>query len=532
MDPLHILQITLYSKIFNELATKIDMNINNLFIIGLLYLVFKLMNTEKIQEYISGLLLISKESSLTIPQHKQISYTYMYGLKETTKTVHSIKFDSLTHFLINFNSRQVSNVTEIIYNPSHPLERDNTKQQDEFIYLPTQNQKFLICKKNNIYIEIIITEPEKESKDNNSSRNNNNNNNSSSNNTNKSLNKNYAYKLSTPELNKLRILEQFIDSCIIEYEKEININKTPIFEYTKTEQDEDGRGKSVYKQFNFKSNKHLDKNIFFEDKSNFIKYIDQFSKYISDEDKQKYEAVYEDNGITYKAGILLYGEPGCGKSCTIRGILNRTGRIGVLIRWSLLKTCTDFREAFSTKINGTVYGLEDLCFIVEDFDANSDNVLKSRNIATTTAATTPSMQQHKASDPDFKVQMEEYIKTIKPVDELSLDFILNFQDGINERHKSMTCFTTNHIEKIDKAFLRAGRIDYTLNFVNASVKIIREMVEHKYRDTNIDFTQYNHYFENMKSGIISPAKVQQLYLKYDVDEIEQCLIALVDATNL
>jgi len=50
--------------------------------------------------------------------------------------------------------------------------------------------------------------------------------------------------------------------------------------------------------------------------------------------------------------------------------------------------------------------------------------------------------------------------------------------------------------------------------------------------TKIDFTQYNHYFENMKSGIISPAKVQQIYLKYDTSEIEQCLIALVDATNL
>jgi hypothetical protein len=68
--------------------------------------------------------------------------------------------------------------------------------------------------------------------------------------------------------------------------------------------------------------------------------------------------------------------------------------------------------------------------------------------------------------------------------------------------------------------------------MNASVKIIREMVEHKYRDTNTDFAQYNHYFENMKSGAISPAEVQQIYLKYDAIEIEQCLIALVNATNL
>ena len=277
MDPLHILHITIYSKIFNEIATKMDMNIYNIFIISTAYFIFKLMNAEKIQEYIFGLL-ISKDSSLTITQHKQISYTYNYGRKETTKTIHSIKFDALTHFLINFKSRQVSNVTEIICNASLPIERENTKpDHDDFIYLPAQNQKFLISEKNNIYIEIIINIPEKESNDNN---NNSRNNNSSSNNTNKSLNKNYAYKLSTPELNKLQILIHFIDNCINEYEKEININKTPIFEYIKTEQDEDGRCKSVYKQFNFKSNKHLDKNIFFEDKSNFIKYVDQFSKYI------------------------------------------------------------------------------------------------------------------------------------------------------------------------------------------------------------------------------------------------------------
>jgi len=110
--------------------------------------------------------------------------------------------------------------------------------------------------------------------------------------------------------------------------------------------------------------------------------VDKFKNIASSIQDSKHEREYEDAGVTFKAGILLHGEPGCGKSCTIRGILNRTRRHGILVRWSLIKTCSEFVAIFRSAINDKKYNLKELCFIFEDFDANKDEVLKRRTDTT------------------------------------------------------------------------------------------------------------------------------------------------------
>ena len=543
MDPLNILQVTLYSKIFNKMATKLNMTTKNIVLVGLIYIGFKICDTDYIQKYINKIINQSNESSITISQHKQTFYSYSYGLKETVKNIHSIRFDAITHFLIKNNIKQVSNITEIINSITSNDNDIDSQVTNEFIYLPIQYQKILICEKNIIYLEIIVDDINK----NNNSKNNNNEP------SDKKFNKHYTYKISTYGTGRAQILKDFIDAKIEDYEKDNDKNKTPIFEYVKMYKDEE-ICKPVYKEYNFNSNKHLDKNIFFDGRNEFIKYIDQFSKYITLEEKQKSESVYEDNGITFKAGILLYGETGCGKTSTVRGILNRTGRVGVIIRWSLLKTCTEFCAAFSNKINKKTYNLKDLCFIIEDFDANQDDVIKSRKDETIKSITDDftdffiennnyndgindtNTDQNKMEINKLKKQIEmmkiNSTALMQNTDKLTLDFVLNFFDGIIENHESMVIFTTNHIEKIDSAFLRPGRIDYKINFKKATVQNIREMVESKYKQANIDFNNYLHYFENMKDHVISYADVQQIYLKHDNNNVEQCLVELVDATNV
>lgn len=537
MDTLNILQVTLYSKIFNEIATKLNMTTKNILLVGLIYIGFKICDTDYIQKHINKIINQSNESSITISQHKQTFYSYSYGLKETIKNIHSIRFDAITHFLIKNNIKQVSNITEIINSITSNDNDSDSQVTNEFIYLPIQYQKILICEKKNIYLEIIVDDI----KINDNSKNNNEP-------SDKKFNKHYTYKISTYGTGRAQILKDFIDAKIEEYEKDNDKNKTPIFEYVKMYKDED-ICKTVYKEYNFNSNKYLDKNIFFDGRKDFIKYIDQFSKHITPEEKQKYETVYQDNGITFKAGILLYGETGCGKTSTVRGILNRTGRVGVIIRWSLLKTCSEFCAAFSNKINKKTYDLKDLCFIIEDFDANPDDVIKSRKdeLLKTSSYDFTNIMIDDINDNNnsnnveteivkLKKQIEmiktNQIMTAQSSDKLTLDFVLNFFDGIIEHHGSMFIFTTNHIEKVDSAFLRPGRIDYKIKFEKATVKNIREMVETKYKHANVDFNNYSYYFENMKDHVISYADIQQLYLKYDNDNIEQCLVELVNATNI
>jgi chaperone BCS1 len=262
-------------------------------------------------------------------------------------------------------------------------------------------------------------------------------------------------------------------------------------------------------------------------------------------EKNPSEEQYEDAGITFKAGIMMIGPPGCGKSSTIRGILNRTKRHGILVRWSALNSCTEFSSLLRcTKINGVNYDPSELCFIFEDFDANEDDVLKCRS-EKKAAKEIPhqisfvSNDNESASEDDnlkqelskTKKALENIMMIQKKEDALTLECVLNTIDGIMELHNIMLIFTTNHLEKIDPAFTRPGRIDYILKLERACVSTIREMIAYKYRRENIDMTQYDRYFEKMNGHIISPADVQITCLKYGAGEIEQCLEELLGRTN-
>jgi ATP-dependent 26S proteasome regulatory subunit len=92
-------------------------------------------------------------------------------------------------------------------------------------------------------------------------------------------------------------------------------------------------------------------------------------------------------------------------------------------------------------------------------------------------------------------------------------------------------FTTNmDIRKLDKAFIRPGRIDYILELKRATVNMIREMVGYRYRN-DVDIKKYESYFKKMKDSVITPAEVQNIYFKYEHIRIRECLQELVKLTN-
>ena len=182
----------------------------------------------------------------------------------------------------------------------------------------------------------------------------------------------------------------------------------------------------------------------------------------------------------------MHGPPGCGKSCSIRGILNRTGRHGILIPWSKMKSCGELCSLIRNPIiNNKELSLKEVCFIIEDFDANQNSVLKTRSETKKTEKASPSpsicetdlIETNSPEDLNKTELIVELNKTRKLLelamtsnksddDELTLECVLNLLDGIVELHDAMFIFTTNHLENIDPAFLRPGRIDYILEFKN------------------------------------------------------------------
>jgi chaperone BCS1 len=397
--------------------------------------------------------------------------------------------------------------------------------------LPSQTCKYKICKNNNIYLEIVVNDYKiDDDKDNKKSSN---------------TEKIYTYKITISGANKYYILEEFINKCIEKYEREIDdSSKQFIFEFVTTQTDDNDRKSLKFLKYPFNSNKFLDKNIFFEKKHDFIEYIDRFKK--DPGVKNKYEQDYEDAGVTFKAGILMYGPPGCGKSCTIRGILNRTGRHGILISWSKIKTSRELCSLFRRlTINDKEYDLKDVCFIVEDFDANNDQVLKvranDRLVYNNNIKQLDVVDSKQFDNMDKDQLVNELTKTknileltktaLSSNDELTLDCVLNLLDGIVELHNAMFIFTTNHLENIDPAFLRPGRIDYIIELKKATVRTIREMVEYRFRSYGINMNNYDLFFDKMRDYAISPAEIQNICFKHSAEKIEECLSELIEKCN-
>lgn len=533
LDPTHLIEAAIYSKLINELSEVLKKNIIDIRYIFVSIFLFYLITRINVLDNIKHLIhRNNKISSLTIPAHKKKYTLAGFCQKEVVKVVYSEKFKAITHFLVKNKNKDISSFNEII---KIAADYYYDEEKIEFIMLPEYNQKILICEKEKIFLEIIIQYEEKEDEDKKGEK------------TKKIVDKNYIYKISIPEKNKYFILEDFIKNCVNEYEFDTLFakNKQMIFEYLRSHKDEDDRNKLFFREFPFKSNKYLDKNIYFEGKEKFIEYIRRFK---IDNADLSYEKDYENAGVTCKATMLLTGRPGTGKSCTIRGILNETGRHGVLVSWSKIKTCSDFCSIFRlTEINGKKYELNKLCYIFEDFDANNNGVLKERNqdmgVVSNQSAYTIVNNVLAIDDCDDinkreKTKLDEINKLIKVTnkieDELTLECVLNVLDGIIELHGAMVIFTTNHLEQIDPAFFRSGRIDYRHEFKLATVSIIKEMLG---KIRNIDTTDptYMKYFDKMTDYTLSPADIQTICFKYtqnDADIILNEIVELCESKNL
>jgi chaperone BCS1 len=336
--------------------------------------------------------------------------------------------------------------------------------------------------------------------------------------------------------NNFNVINSFMKHLLASHKKQMQKKSSQsLFEFMRSYRDEDRRDRQTmeYREFPFKSNKFLDKNIFFEGKKEFIQFIDRFCE----KNELKDDDIYEISGVTKKACILLAGPPGCGKSCIVKGILNRTKRDGIVVPWTRLKTCNEFCNLFrSQKINDVPFDLKNYVFIFEDFDANKSEILKQRKreafeleeLIKSKKSTSAEQTDEKIDDAlDSKISLMSLISDMgkKNDDELNLECVLNTLDGIAELQDAIIIFTTNHLENIDPAFYRSGRVDYLLNMKLASKNVIKEMVQTYFQISDID--KCSEAFEKMIDYRISTADVQSICFKYGKDRLEECLEALV-----
>ena len=172
-----------------------------------------------------------------------------------------------------------------------------------------------------------------------------------------------------------------------------------------------------------------------EKKNLILKTIDDFVKA---------EQWYLDNGIPYQLGILLYGSPGTGKSSLIKAIASYMKYDIYYLPVGGLVKLEDCMESLP----------EQSIIVIEDIDC--ENALHSRG------------ENHSGQSPNDKPPINISMS------EVNFSDVLNVIDGICSAHGRILITTTNHIEKLDPALIRPGRIDLKVEISFVSIEIFNQ----------------------------------------------------------
>jgi chaperone BCS1 len=157
--------------------------------------------------------------------------------------------------------------------------------------------------------------------------------------------------------------------------------------------------------------------------------------------KQRYERL----GVPYHRGYLLYGPPGTGKTSLVSAL---AARFGLSIYIVNLADFTDL--SLMTAVNQVP---RNSVLLFEDIDCMRSS--QSRVGVDSVGGQNPPVTLSKKQD-------------VSAQHGITLSGLLNVLDGFYAPTGVLFVMTTNHVEKLDQALLRPGRIDYKLYLGKAS----------------------------------------------------------------
>ena len=171
------------------------------------------------------------------------------------------------------------------------------------------------------------------------------------------------------------------------------------------------------------------------------------------------EQWYYDMGIPYKLGIMLYGPPGTGKS-------------------SLIKSLASYFEKNIIMLSPT-----NIDMIAEANSYNSFVVIEDVDTVNVTENRVKKEYKYEFT------QNGDGSNTTTPVENFKLSTlsdVLNAMDGIATPNKFIFIMTTNHIDKLDQALFRPGRIDLLIKMDYVTNEILQDFIDYYFPDSNID----------------------------------------------
>ncbi|KAJ7613109.1 P-loop containing nucleoside triphosphate hydrolase protein [Roridomyces roridus] len=168
------------------------------------------------------------------------------------------------------------------------------------------------------------------------------------------------------------------------------------------------------------------------------------------------EEWYNFAGVPHRRGYLLYGEPGTGKSSTIHAL---AGELGLEIYF----------------ISLAAPGIDDYSLgrLIRDTPAHCILLLEDIDCAF------PSREDDDEPLLDSKGNIIPKAP-IPPRSEVTLSGLLNVLDSVASEEGRLTFATTNHIEQLDPALIRPGRMDLKIKYGLAMTEQLEQMFHRFY----------------------------------------------------
>ncbi|KAF8525274.1 P-loop containing nucleoside triphosphate hydrolase protein [Hysterangium stoloniferum] len=175
------------------------------------------------------------------------------------------------------------------------------------------------------------------------------------------------------------------------------------------------------------------------------------------------EKWYADRGIPFRRGYLLHGVPGSGKSSLIHAI---AGELALDI-YVVSLSSSWINDSTLNTLMGRVPAR--CILLLEDLDAAFTRSVTRDGSSTGLPTSSKSGTAAKDSDtPTVANKDGKEKEEAADVNTLSLSGLLNSLDGVAAAEGRILFATTNHLERLDPALSRPGRMDVWVEFKNAS----------------------------------------------------------------
>jgi len=304
-------------------------------------------------------------------------------------------------------------------------------------------------------------------------------------------------------------LKNYVDNLTLNYLKKIEEHrKGKIFIYSlqPSTSDDDGNSKN-WMERPFRSTRKFD-NLYFDGKNDLIEKIDFFTNN---------KEWYEKEGHPYTLGIGLSGAPGTGKTSVIKCLANKLKRHLIQIPLNKVKSEADFYRYYfeatysGSNVNNSV-DFENKIIVLEDIDCMSDIILdrSKKDVTDISNNEMDDMLENLVNVvsivSDDKKSTSSSKSSFQKEEKLTLSFILNLIDGLDENYGRILIITSNFYDKIDPALIRPGRIDLKIEMKKASIQTIKDMYHHYY-----DSKLPTKYISRLKDDCISPAELVNYY---------------------